>query len=627
MILDGKLFPRGLVALPEGAAASEDPVLSVQDLHVSFRKDNGWKNIVRDISFDVGPGETVTIVGESGSGKSVSSLAIMGLLPRKSTLIQGRVQLSGEELTGKSHAEMSRIRGREMAMIFQDPLTSLNPLLTIGEQIGETLTRHLGYSRAEARSETIRLLEKVRIPNASTRLDYYPHHFSGGMRQRAMIAMAIATRPKLLIADEPTTALDVTIQGQILALLKQLQQEEGMAMLFVTHDMGVVAEIADRTVVMFRGDVVESGPTAEIFNNSRHVYTRALLSAIPKLGSMENRDLPARFDMADPVTGLPQASEPVKDTVRPNQPVLEVKKLRVQFDIRKGFLNRKTGAVHAVEDVSFKLLEGETLALVGESGCGKSTTGRAITRLLEPKARQISVDGDVFVNGFDVMNLDLPGLKRMRRSIQMVFQDPLSSLNPRRSIGALLTTPFVDHKLGTRSQATDKAADLLKKVGLGPEVMQRYPGEFSGGQRQRICIARALMLDPSIIIADEAVSALDVSIKAQVCNLLLDLQQSMNVAFLFISHDMAVVERISHRVAVMYLGEIVEIGPRAAIFGNPQHEYTRKLLAAVPVPDPAQKGIIRKLSEDEIKSPVRANGYIAPQRSYRQVGPDHFVIQ
>ena len=596
------------------------PVLSVKNLSTSFLVDGEWKSVVRNMSFDVAPGETVAIVGESGSGKSVTSLSLMRLLAPATSRIEGEVMLNGRNLLALSEKEMRAVRGNEVSMIFQEPMTSLNPIFTIGRQISEVLVRHKAMSKTEARAETIRLLEKVRIPNAAGRFDEYPHQFSGGMRQRVMIAMALASRPKLLIADEPTTALDVTIQGQILDLIKVLQEEEGMSVLFITHDMGVVAEIADRTIVMFRGDEVETGPTEEIFHRGKHPYTRALLSAVPKLGSMQGHDWPTRFPVLDAETGKPAEPVEVADTVvLSKRPVLEVKNLVTRFPIRSGLWSRQTGAVHAVENVSFDLFQGETLSLVGESGCGKSTTGRSIMRLVEPTG------GDVALDGYDVMRLDTMGLRQMRKSVQMIFQDPFSSLNPRMTVGTAISEPFIKHRLGTAKQAKEKTADLLEKVGLSADMASRYPHEFSGGQRQRIAIARALALDPKVIVADESVSALDVSIKAQVCNLLLDLQQSLNLAFLFISHDMAVVERVSHRVAVMYLGEIVEIGPRAAVFDNPQHPYTKKLMSAVPVPDPARRGIRRGISNDELKSPVRAMGYEPPKREYKEVSPGHVV--
>jgi len=604
----------------EETGGSVTPVLSVQNLTTSFRVDGGWKSVVRDMSFEIAPRETVAIVGESGSGKSVTSLSIMRLLDKKMSRIEGEVMLGGRNLLSLPEEEMRKVRGKEISMIFQEPMTSLNPIFPIGKQIAEALTVHQNISSSSAKAEVIRLLEKVRIPNATSRFNDYPHQFSGGMRQRVMIAMALASRPKLLIADEPTTALDVTIQGQILDLIKQLQEEEGMSVLFITHDMGVVAEVADRTIVMFRGDVVETGTTDDIFHRGQHPYTRALLSAVPKLGSMKERVLPARFPIIDIKTGESQPAVEVKDTVSGGKtPILSVKDLTTRFEIHSGLLGRKSGAVHAVEKVSFDLSEGETLSLVGESGCGKSTTGRSITRLIEPTS------GNVMLDGYEVMQLDKVTLRAMRRSVQMIFQDPFASLDPRMSVGAAIMEPFIEHRLGSKQQAREKAADLLEKVGLNPDMMRRFPHEFSGGQRQRVAIARSLMLDPKVIVADEAVSALDVSIKAQVCNLLLDLQQSLNLAFLFISHDMAVVERVSHRVAVMYLGEIVEIGPRAAVFDNPQHPYTKKLMSAVPVPDPSRRHIRRNMATDEIKSPIRPVGYVPPPRHYREVSAGHLV--
>ncbi|MBB4094560.1 ABC transporter ATP-binding protein [Ochrobactrum pecoris] len=599
---------------------SGDPVLSVQGLTTSFLVDGAWKAVVDDVSFDVRPGETVAIVGESGSGKSVTSLSIMRLLQNDTSRIKGSIRLGDRELLTLREEEMRRIRGNEIAMIFQEPMTSLNPLFTIGDQISEALLCHSQMSKADARAETIRLLEKVRIPSASSRFDEYPHRFSGGMRQRVMIAMALASKPKLLIADEPTTALDVTIQGQILDLIKTLQEEEGTSVLFITHDMGVVAEISDRTVVMFRGKQVETGQTPDIFRQSKHPYTRALLSAVPVLGSMQGYQRPLRFPVVDNVTGLSEKPVEVADTVdKADGPVLEVKGLTKRFEIYSGFMARLSGSVHAVENVSFDLRKGETLSLVGESGCGKSTTGRAIMRLTEPDS------GEVLVEGRNILALDNQAMREMRRSVQMIFQDPYASLNPRMTVGAAIAEPYIEHRLGSVRDAKDVVADMLEKVGLTPDMAKRYPHEFSGGQRQRVCIARALALKPKVIVADESVSALDVSIKAQVINLMLDLQQSLDLAFLFISHDMAVVERVSHRVAVMYLGEIVEIGPRSAVFENPQHDYTRKLMAAVPVPDPDRRRAKLSSEAGELKSPIRPADFIVPLREYREVSPQHFV--
>ncbi|MBB6261957.1 peptide/nickel transport system ATP-binding protein [Paenochrobactrum gallinarii] len=596
------------------------PVLSVENLTTSFLSEGQWKSVVRDISFTVNPGETVAVVGESGSGKSVTSLSVMQLLPRDTSRIGGRVLLNGKDLLQLPEAQMRKVRGNDIAMIFQEPMTSLNPLFTIGDQISEALLCHRNMSHEEAKAETIRLLDRVRIPSAASRFDEYPHRFSGGMRQRVMIAMALASRPKLLIADEPTTALDVTIQGQILDLIKTLQEEEGTSVLFITHDMGVVAEIADRTVVMFRGEAVESGDTADIFNHSKHPYTRALLSAVPMLGSMKPYDRPLRFPDLDPKTGLP--GEPVvsADTVdHQSAPVLEVKNLSKRFDIHAGLMGRLQGRVHAIEDVSFALQPGETLSLVGESGCGKSTTARAVMRLIQPDEGVIRLDGQ------DISAMDHKELRQIRHKMQMIFQDPFASLNPRMRVGATIAEPYLEHKMGTKAQAEKIVADLLLRVGLTPDMAKRFPHEFSGGQRQRICIARALAMDPKVIVADESVSALDVSIKAQVINLMLELQANLKLAYLFISHDMAVVERVSHRVAVMYLGEIVEIGKRAEIFENPQHPYTKKLLSAVPIPDPERRHLRRMMQVDELKSPVRSPDYQPAPRQYQQLSEHHFV--
>ncbi|KKX33135.1 ABC transporter ATP-binding protein [Rhizobium sp. LC145] len=599
--------------------STAEPVLSVENLTTSFLVDGEWKPVVRDVSFSVAPGETVAIVGESGSGKSVTSLSIMRLLQEDSSRIDGRIMLGGRDLLTLPEHKMRKVRGNEVAMIFQEPMTSLNPLFTIGDQISEALLCHKAMSKAEAKAETVRLLEKVRIPSAASRFDEYPHRFSGGMRQRVMIAMALASKPKLLIADEPTTALDVTIQGQILDLIKMLQEEEGTSVLFITHDMGVVAEIADRTVVMYRGEQVETGATPDIFHRGRHPYTRALLSAVPVLGSMQRYERPLRFPVVNPATGASDTPVEVPDTVAKGKPILEVKNLTKRFDIHSGLFGRLSGRVHAVEDVSFDLHAGETLSLVGESGCGKSTTGRAIMRLIEPDG------GSVIADGKDVLGLDKHGMRGMRRTIQMIFQDPFASLNPRMTVGQAIAEPFLEHRMGTAKEAREVTAEMLHKVGLSPDMARRYPHEFSGGQRQRICIARALALQPKVIVADESVSALDVSIKAQVINLMLDLQQSLDLAFLFISHDMAVVERVSHRVAVMYLGEIVEIGPRAAVFGNPQHEYTKKLMAAVPVPDPDRRREKRMATNEELKSPIRPVDYEIRTRPYREVSAGHLV--
>ncbi|WP_332302811.1 ABC transporter ATP-binding protein [Rhizobium sp. GR12] len=603
------------------ATEAQAPVLSVSHLTTSFRVDGNWKPVVRDVSFKIAPRETLAIVGESGSGKSVTSLSIMRLLPAYSSRIEGSIRLGDAEILSLSDREMRSVRGRDMAMIFQEPMTSLNPIFTIGDQISEALLCHnKGMSYADAKTEALKLMDKVRIPAGLSRYNEFPHQFSGGMRQRAVIAMALASKPKLLIADEPTTALDVTIQGQVLDLIKSLQDEDGMSVLFITHDMGVVAEMADRTVVMYRGDCVETGDTRQIFSAPAHTYTRALLSAVPKLGSMRGQSKPLRFPLVDMATGEQKAPLPVASTVAcEKQPLLEVRNLTTRFAVHSGTLRRLSGHIHAVENISFSIQPGETLSLVGESGCGKSTTGRSIIGLAKPQS------GSVLFDGKDVLSLDRKGMRDMRRGVQMIFQDPFASLNPRMRINDAIAEPYLTHGLGNKVQAKQRVAELLEQVGLLPEMAERFPHEFSGGQRQRICIARALALEPKLVIADESVSALDVSVKAQVVNLLLELQEKLGLSFLFISHDMAIVERVSHRVAVMYLGEIVEIGPRAAIFGNPQHPYTRKLIDAVPVPDPERRRLRRALETDELKSPFRPTGFVPRKSTYVEISSGHFI--
>ena len=603
------------------APVTPHPLLSIRNLTTSFRVDGEWRSVVENLSFDVGAGETVAVVGESGSGKSVTALSAMRLLPQANSRTEGEILFGGHNLLTLPEEQMRHLRGNELAMIFQEPMTSLNPVLTIGFQIGETLKYHRGLDPQAARAESLRILERVRIPGAARRLDDYPHQLSGGMRQRVMIAMSLACRPHLLIADEPTTALDVTIQAEILELIKLLQEEEGMAVIFITHDMGIVAETADRVVVMLKGKKVEEGETAALFRAPQHPYSRALLAAVPRLGAMRDELLPKPFAIIDPQTGLPVPPPQCDLSVDEGEkPLLEVKNLVTSFDVRSGLFASVTARVHAVENVSFDVRAGETLALVGESGCGKSTTGRSVLRLVEPRAGQVLFDGE------DVGALDNEGLRRARQNMQMIFQDPFASLNPRKSVGAAIAEPIIVHGLARAEEARAQVAELLRRVGLSPDMADRYPHEFSGGQRQRLCIARALALKPKLIVADEAVSALDVSIKAQVVNLMMELQAEMGLAYLFISHDMAVVERVSHRVAVMYLGEIVEIGPRQSVINNPAHPYTRKLMAAVPVPDPERRAMRRGLTLTEIPSPLRPVGFVPPVRHWRDLGGGHLVM-
>ena len=598
------------------------PLLDVQGLRTEFRSDDAWHAAVHDLSMQVHANETLAVVGESGSGKSVTALSILRLLPAGARIARGRVLFDGTDLTKLDEKAMSDIRGNRIAMIFQEPMTSLNPTMTVGAQIGESLAIHRGLNATAARSEALALLDRVRIPSAKRRLDEFPHQFSGGMRQRVMIAMALACRPKLLIADEPTTALDVTIQAQILQLIKELQDEEKMGVLFITHDMGVVAEIADRALVMRNGEVVESGACRDIFARPRHPYTRTLLFAVPKLGAMGASDRPTPFPEMDLDGQAITPPMPETDTVkRDEEPLLQVRNLTTRFDIRGGLFRGVRGRVHAVENVSFDLRAGETLALVGESGCGKSTTGRSVLHLTTPNS------GEVLVEGRALSSLSRAQMQEQRCRMQMIFQDPFASLDPRQTVGAAIAEPLLVHRLTDRAGARARVAQLLEQVGLPASVANRYPHEFSGGQRQRICIARALGMEPRLIVADESVSALDVSIKAQIVNLMLELQARLGLAYLFISHDMAVVERVSHRVAVMYLGEIVEIGPRAQIFGSPQHPYTRKLLDAVPVPDPSRRRDRRILSDAEIPSPIRPADHVPPARHYHEVTPGHLVME
>ncbi|CAI0936972.1 Glutathione import ATP-binding protein GsiA [Serratia liquefaciens] len=611
------------LAADAGLLLPPQRVLSVRDLSVQFQQQGDSVEAVRNLSFYLDRGETLAIVGESGSGKSVTSLALMRLVEQGGgNIVSGTMPFrrrNGEvlDLAHARQGTLRTVRGADMAMIFQEPMTSLNPVFPVGEQIAESLRLHQAMDHRAARQAALQMLDLVRIPEAKDVLNRYPHQLSGGMRQRVMIAMALSCKPALLIADEPTTALDVTIQAQILQLIRVLQQEMQMGVIFITHDMGVVAEIADRVLVMRQGEQVEQGPVRELFAAPQQPYTQALLAAVPRLGSMAELDFPAKFPLPNGAdNGGPQ------DTVPPGAtPILRVENLVTRFDLRSGILNRVTRRVHAVENVSFDLYPGETLGLVGESGCGKSTTGRSLLKLVDSQRGTITFDGR------QINQLKGPALQHLRRDIQFIFQDPYASLDPRLTVGFSIMEPLLVHNVARGKAAQERVAWLLERVGLKPEHARRYPHEFSGGQRQRICIARALALNPKVVIADESVSALDVSIQAQIVNLLLDLQREFGIAFLFISHDMAVVERISHRVAVMYLGQIVEIGPRRAVFENPQHAYTRKLMAAVPVADPNHAYKRQPLLVDEIPSPIRALGDEPVTAPLVQVGPGHFVAR
>ncbi len=554
-------------------------ILKVEDLSISFVRGRTHHQAVQSLSYELEASETLAIVGESGSGKSVSSLALLGLLPPGiATVESGRARFDGRDLLAMSEAEITALRGDRITMIFQEPMTSLNPVLTIGRQLTEGLIVHKGMTMRAAEARSIEMIERVRIPKAASRLKQYPHELSGGMRQRIMIAMAMATDPAVLIADEPTTALDVTVQAQILDLMRDLKRDFGTSIILITHDMGVVAEMADRVVVMHQGRKVEEDTVGAVFEAPREDYTQKLLAAVPRLGSLAGTPVPPV------VVDYPKTPERDKTLV-------SARNLTKRFR-SAGWFARDEGVL-AMDDVGFDLAPGETLAIVGESGSGKSTTGRAILRLIDVDTGEIEVDGQ------DIRSLGQTSLRGARRTMQMIFQDPFASLNPRMSAGRLVMEPMVIHGVANGAELEERTAELFDRVGLEADHMRRFPHEFSGGQRQRICIARALGPGPKLIVADEPTSALDVSVQAQVLDLMLELQQSLGLAYLFISHDMAVVEQMSHRVAVMHKGRIVEMGPRPAVLNDPRHIYTRTLLAAVPVPDPSRvRGVLPSLDVD-----------------------------
>ncbi len=602
-------------------AASD--LLRVENLSVNF----GTASVIQDLSFSVRAGRTTAVVGESGSGKSVTSMSIMRLADiAGASFPQGRIMFLREggevDLLARDQKAMRKIRGNEIAMIFQEPMTSLNPVFTVGDQLAEVLMLHEGMSKDQALVEAERLLTLVRLPDAKGLITRHPHQLSGGMRQRVMIAMALACRPKLLIADEPTTALDVTVQAQILTIMKELQAELGMAMIFITHDMGVVAEMADDVVVMWKGKKVEEGPVDQIFSAPQHPYTKALLSAVPKLGSMTGQPFPLREQLTVLEDGQPKlvGETRAQDTARYDEkPILEVRDLLVRFDIKKNIWGRATHRLSAVNHVSFDIYPGETLALVGESGSGKSTIGRTIQQLQKP------ISGDVRFDGKSMAAMSSSERHRLRRDVQYIFQDPFASLDPRKTVGYSIAEPIRTHGLMDNDRDINlRVGELLERVGLQPSMASRYPHEFSGGQRQRVCIARALSSKPRLIIADEALSALDVSVQAQVINLFMDLQKDEGLSYLFISHDMAVVEKMSHRVAVLYLGQIMEMGSRAQVFENTQHAYTKRLLSAVPVADPALRKP-RIMLEGEIPSPIRPVGQEPRVLPLTEVSRGHFV--
>ncbi|WP_138925092.1 ABC transporter ATP-binding protein [Sulfitobacter sp. BSw21498] len=600
--------------------AKPTPIAQIQELRVEFQTQDGPVLGVENVSFDINAGETVCVVGESGSGKSVSSLSLMRLVEFGGGKIAGgrllfeRQNDPAVDLARTDQDVMREIRGNEIGMIFQEPMTALNPVFTVGRQLTEGLRLHKNMSKSQAEARALELLTQVRIPEPARRIKQYPHELSGGMRQRVVIAMALACSPRLLIADEPTTALDVTIQAEILALIDRLKRETGTAVMFITHDMAVVAQMADRVVVMFRGKKVEEGTVEEIFENPQHPYTKALLAAVPKLGEMRGKAYP------EPMRLLGTEDKEIVPIKGTEETLLTVKNLTTRFPVQGGFLRRTVANVHAVEDLSFTINKGQTLSLVGESGCGKSTAGRSILRLVEPQSGEVNLDGK------DIMALDPRGLHKARLDMQMIFQDPFASLNPQMQLSDQVAEPI--HNYGTLKGAelTKRIEMLFDRVELPRSFMRRFPHELSGGQRQRVAIARALALNPKLIVADEAVSALDVSVQAQVVNLMLELQQELGLSFLFISHDMAVVERVSHYVGVMYLGRIVEMGTRAQVFENPQHPYTQALMKAVPIADPRRRKKESELNFKPIPSPIHPTSYVAEPSVYKTVSAGHQVL-
>ncbi|XID91682.1 ABC transporter ATP-binding protein [Paenibacillaceae bacterium WGS1546] len=572
-----------------------DELLKVNRLSVSFFTRNQEVEAVRDVSFEVRKGETLGIVGESGSGKSVTARAIMRLLPSPPSLVKsGEILFQGENLADKTEIEMEAVRGNEIGMIFQDPMSSLNPTMRIGKQIEESLFKHRKLSQAKAREEAVNMLNMVGIPNAEARYDQYPHEFSGGMRQRVMIAIALSCRPSLLIADEPTTSLDVTIQAQILNEMKALQRQLGTSIILITHDFGVVAGMCDRVVVMKDGEIVETGTTERIFANPQHPYTRKLLEALPRLDDKKK-------------------TKPVSLHVRREDdvPLLQVRSLRQHFDLGKGRI------LKAVNDISFDIRARETLGVVGESGSGKSTAGRTILRLNE------ATGGEVLFKGIPLQYLNRAEMKTMRRHMGIIFQDPYASLNPRLRVADIIGEVLNAHRLvGSKGERRKRVEELLALVGLDSSHALRYPHEFSGGQRQRIGIARTLAVEPEFIVCDEPLSALDVSVQAQIVKLLEELQQRLGLTYLFIAHDLAMVKRISDRVAVMYRGKIVELADSEELYENPIHPYTKSLLSAIPVPDP---GVERLKPVAEHGEGLKADPYELERSKFVEVRKGHWA--
>ena len=591
-------------------------LLDIQEIETEFSTPTGVNKAVDKVSLNLKKGETLAIVGESGSGKSVTALSILKLIPEPPGKIKGgSINFNGKLLNKCSDKEMRSIRGNDISIIFQEPMTALNPVLTVGSQITETVMRHQNISLKLAKKRALDMLELVKVPEPMRRANQYPHQLSGGMRQRIMIAIALACDPQILIADEPTTALDVTIQAEILSLLNSLKKKTDCSIIFITHDMAVVSQIADRVVVMFEGKKVEEGTVFDILEKPKHPYTKALLSAVPKLGDMKNKPYPE----AIPVAGT--NSKKIKPLKGLNKKLLDVKNLTTIFPISTGILGKVVANVRAVEDVSFSINKGQTFSLVGESGCGKSTVGRSILRLEKP------ANGKVLLDKKDYLQLNKDELKKHRSNMQMVFQDPFASLNPRQKAGSIVDEMLKVHGYKDRDERYEIVSELFLRVGLNSQHMSNYPHEFSGGQRQRVAIARALALNPKLVILDEAVSALDVSVQASVLNLLMELQSEYQLSYLFISHDMAVVERVSHYIGVMYLGRIVEIGSRQTILNNPCHPYTKALLSAVPSTDPRKRKMDSEMRFRKIVSPIHPVGYEPPASEYKRLSEEHLVLK
>ena len=591
-------------------------LLDIQEIETEFSTPTGVNKAVDKVSLNLKKGETLAIVGESGSGKSVTAMSILKLIPEPPGKIKGgSINFNGKLLNKCSDKEMRSIRGNDISIIFQEPMTALNPVLTVGSQITETVMRHQNISLKLAKKRALDMLELVKVPEPMRRANQYPHQLSGGMRQRIMIAIALACDPQILIADEPTTALDVTIQAEILSLLNSLKKKTDCSIIFITHDMAVVSQIADRVVVMFEGKKVEEGTVFDILEKPKHPYTKALLSAVPKLGDMKNKPYPE----AIPVAGT--NSKKIKPLKGLNEKLLDVKNLTTIFPISTGILGKVVANVRAVEDVSFSINKGQTFSLVGESGCGKSTVGRSILRLEKP------ANGKVLLDKKDYLQLNKDELKKHRSNMQMVFQDPFASLNPRQKAGSIVDEMLKVHGYKDRDERYEIVSELFLRVGLNSQHMSNYPHEFSGGQRQRVAIARALALNPKLVILDEAVSALDVSVQASVLNLLMELQSEYQLSYLFISHDMAVVERVSHYIGVMYLGRIVEIGSRQTILNNPCHPYTKALLSAVPSTDPRKRKMDSEMRFRKIVSPIHPVGYEPPASEYKRLSEEHLVLK